>query len=438
MSERDHAPAPYDETAEQALLGALLLRPGIMDDLKGWLLASDFYVPRNRHIYAAIAALHEAGEPIDPVSVWHEIERSGLGEEIGGPAYLISMQANCPAVSSAQRYGRIVAKMSAYRKVMREASEVWESAKKMQGEPDELAERLAAAMSDVAAGVVERVPAGLYNLGAFLGRPEEERAEWVVPGLIRVGWRVMVVAPEGIGKSVLLRQVGIAASQGVHPFTRRRIEPSKALIVDLENPGEAIDDVCKPIVAKVQQVVRNEYDDDRVWLWHQPGGIDLRSRRGKADLEAVIRDVRPQLLCIGPVYKMYRMAKNETHELAALDVQNILDDLRTRYGFGLLMEHHAPKGDGKGKREMDPYGTVLWKRWPELGFGLVPTAKDADTLLVGRFRGDRLQNEWPEKLVRGVDWPWEGVWRSGTFRPSASSVRCSHPSIAEIDDEPPF
>ena len=91
-----------------------------------------------------------------------------------------------------------------------------------------------------------------------------------------------------------------------------------------------------------------------------------------------------------------------------------LDDLRTRFGFALVLEHHAPKGDG-GAREMAPFGSQRWLAWPELGLGLY-AEKDNSGLRVERFRGDRMAASWPDKLVRGQAWPFEGVWRPGLKR----------------------
>lgn len=60
-------------------------------------------------------------------------------------------------------------------------------------------------------------------------------------------------------------------------------------------------------------------------------------------------------------------------------------------------------------REMRPYGSSLFLRWPEIGIGLKPDGEQGD-LWVGRWRGDRLENNWPDKLVRGQIWPWVGRW----------------------------
>jgi replicative DNA helicase len=86
-----------------------------------------------------------------------------------------------------------------------------------------------------------------------------------------------------------------------------------------------------------------------------------------------------------------------------------LDDLRGRYGFALILEHHAPHGPAKD-RQMRPFGSSLWLRWPEFGIALRRDPNDKTALNVGRWRGDRVKASWPDRLVRGKTWPWNGRW----------------------------
>jgi replicative DNA helicase len=92
------------------------------------------------------------------------------------------------------------------------------------------------------------------------------------------------------------------------------------------------------------------------------------------------------------------------------EVQGILDDLRTRFQFALVAEHHAPQGNN-GSRELRPFGSSLWLRWPEFGlrFRAHPD-RPKQVVLVERWRGDRYRANWPDELHRGPAWPWEGRW----------------------------
>src|SRR5207302_4390537 len=70
--------------------------------------AEDFYKPAHGHVFDAVTTLYAQGEPADPVTIADELRRAGLLDAIGGPATMISLQANTPAISHAGRYARIV------------------------------------------------------------------------------------------------------------------------------------------------------------------------------------------------------------------------------------------------------------------------------------------------------------------------------------------
>lgn len=409
---------PHDPDAEAALVGAMLLDRSVADEVAPLVTAADLYLPRYRTLYAEMVSMWQVGQPIDAVTLAASLRQSGNLERVGGEAALVELLAGAGFASNVGAYAQRVVECAAYRRIIQVTNDVRDRAFDQSGHPDELSDVLAAAALEIKSAEVAQMPSDLWTVDEFLERPVEERPRWVIPGLLRVGWRAMMVAAEGVGKTVLFRQLGIAAAQGVHPLRFTGMEPCRTLIVDLENPDDSIIDVCTPIRRQTRQVVRNDdYDADRAWLWHRPGGINLRSRRDRSEFEAVLAHVRPTLVCLGPIYKAYRVEARESDEQAASEVMAAFDDLRTRYGFALLLEHHAPKGSS-GSRDLMPYGSSLWLRWPEIGLKLEPSTDEGNEVMtVGRWRGDRLQNEWPDLLERSKPWPWRGVWYNSRHEP---------------------
>ncbi len=195
---------PYDEAAEESLLGAMLLSPRAIETAHEVVSASDFYRPAHQHVYAAIMSLWNSGQPSDPVTVCDVLKREGLLDAIGGPATLIMLQSNCPATSNAGRYARIVAEMSQYRALIAAALDTVEAGYGMAAPADQLVETFAERLVAVGVTAGGEVPIDLTTLSAFLHRPPEDHAPWVVPGMIRRGWRAIVVAGEGAGKALAL------------------------------------------------------------------------------------------------------------------------------------------------------------------------------------------------------------------------------------------
>lgn len=117
---------PHDLSAEESLLGAMLLSRDAIAAAVEICGADDFYKPAHAHVFDAVTSLYGQGEPADPVTVADELRRAGLLDAIGGPATLLSLQANTPATSSAGRYARIVEEHSLLRRLIGVAGDIAE------------------------------------------------------------------------------------------------------------------------------------------------------------------------------------------------------------------------------------------------------------------------------------------------------------------------
>jgi len=115
---------PHNLEAEESVLGAMLLSNDATAAAIETCGAEDFYKPAHGHIFGAIIALFERGEPIDAVTVRDELTRSGLIESVGDPAVLVSLQANTPSIANAVHYARIVEEHALLRRMIGVAGEI--------------------------------------------------------------------------------------------------------------------------------------------------------------------------------------------------------------------------------------------------------------------------------------------------------------------------
>lgn len=393
---------PHDLDAEDGLLGDMLALPHIIGDVSALVVPGDFYQPYAGAAFAALTHAYHQGEPLDVNSLLVALREAGAEPD---PRWVTRL-ASCG--SSAWRVeARTVVAHRVRRQLAHAIIDVQVDVRNPSVDPGVVIDRLRGHLDSIAIPD-GRPPADLHDLDEFIDRPENASAPWIVPGLLRRGWRVVVVAGEGVGKSTLWRQFAVLAAQGMHPLGFTPLEPCRTLLVDLENPPDAIASGCRPIREQVGR--RQPYQPGRAWLWHRPQGIDLRTRAHRAELGAVLAATKPDLVCLGPLYKAYRRDARETDEQAASEVQAVLDDFRTRHGFALLMEHHAPQ-DNQGYRKMRPFGSSLWLRWPEIGIAMESHNDDPPgSLRMNRWRNDRMVSAWPQRLDRGDVWPWVGVW----------------------------
>lgn len=400
---------PYDEQSERALLGALFYSGAAIDVAAAALTSADFYRPLHGTIFDAIVRLRARGDVIDVMTVRDAVAAAGV---TGVDAQLAEIMVEGGAVNAVPSYAQILVDRSLRRRLMVEGYALAEQAANMTVDALDLLDAHSALVATLGSTMIDREPDDI-SIEEFLARPRSEVSPWVVHGLIRRRHKIMLVGGEGAGKSWVLRFVGLCAAYGIQPFRHTRIPPVRVLIIDLENPEDALYDSFETVLKQVSSVQPNAEAVAR--LWWRPAGINLRSRVDVAELENVIRVRRPDLVCLGPLYASYEnTAKDFGWETAAREVQQVLKTLMVRYDFGLLIEDHAPQADSSGKRQMRPYGSSMWRRWPDIGIGMEPVVDREGTFKLGRWRGDRVPTDWPTWLLRGSvnasPWPFVGMW----------------------------
>ncbi len=234
--------------------------------------------------------------------------------------------------------------------------------------------------------------------------------DWIIPGLLERQDRVILVAAEGVGKTMLARQVAIMSAAGLNPFTYEHMNPIRTLTIDLENPERIIRRMSTSIFGSSKRQSRHGGPADRAHLLIKPAGVDLLKAPDRVLIEEAIERTKPDLICLGPLYKSFLDPGNKTSESVAVEVARYLDYIRTTYNCALWMEHHAPLG-GSGGRELRPFGSAVWSRWPEFGLTLEPdlTADSAHVYKMGNFRGDRDIRHRPTRIKRGKVFPFEVI-----------------------------
>jgi len=243
----------------------------------------------------------------------------------------------------------------------------------------------------------------------FLNEDYDDSYEWIIPGVLEKQERVIVVAAEGVGKTMLARQVALCCAGGLNPFNLSKMPPIRTLTVDLENPERIIRRTSANIMGAVKRFGHTQKIEAELLI--KPSGLDLLKTSDRAVLEQAIEKSRPQLLILGPLYKSFVDPGGRTSESIAIEVAKYLDGIRDVYGCALWLEHHAPLGSSMGSRDLRPFGSAVWSRWPEFGLSLTPdpTATEGYVYNVSHFRGARDKRAFPTKMRRGKTFPFEVI-----------------------------
>lgn len=252
-------------------------------------------------------------------------------------------------------------------------------------------------------GGTQRAP----DLHAFLG-VSDPPVSWVIPGLLERGDRLVWTGFEGLGKSVCVRQIAVAAAAGAHPFKHETFTPQRVLFIDCENSERQ----GRRHFRKLEYAARmkgRRVPEDQLFLIHRPVGIDLTKPEDAAWLLERITAHEPDLLVCGPFYRLHGGDSEE--EKGARRVVAALDTARVKADCALIVEHHAPHGSGGAQRSVRPFGSSLLLRWPEMGMGIMDNSEDwpCRNVVVTPWRGNRDERDWPRALKWGEsdnEWPW--------------------------------
>jgi replicative DNA helicase len=194
---------------------------------------------------------------------------------------------------------------------------------------------------------------------------------------------------------------------GLHPFDHYPIPSMRVLIVDCENGPAHTRRKIRPLVVAAGARGR-EVRETNLWMEIHPEGMDLASDKDASRLLRWVSVIRPDMVMIGPLYRLAPRALNDDSDAAP--VIALLNMIRAR-GACVLLEAHAGHALGMGgRRDLRPRGSSAFLGWPEFGFGIrssdVSEAKKRRIVDVVPWRGDRDERNWPERLAAGGEWPW--------------------------------
>jgi replicative DNA helicase len=115
---------PYNEEAERAVLGSVLLNNDCWREVYSLLNADDFYNAPNRIVFEKMFKLFGEGVPVDPVTLGYALKKENDLEKIGGAAKLSSLLDSVASSSNVAHYAGIVIETSALRKIVYKSQQI--------------------------------------------------------------------------------------------------------------------------------------------------------------------------------------------------------------------------------------------------------------------------------------------------------------------------
>lgn len=248
----------------------------------------------------------------------------------------------------------------------------------------------------------------------ILAEPLEEN-DWIIPNVFARGERLLLTGFEGEGKSTMLRELAVKTAAGVHWWSLTDCDPKRVLMLDMENHPRQ----TQKSYRRLARILRDGYHRSIepgmlsvVRAWDED--VDLLTASGEEWMLERIHAYKPDVVFMGPLTNLAGRDLREDEPVRR--IRDVVKKARSLYDVAVVMEHHAPlRQNGDKERSVRPYGSSIFLRFPDFGYGLRPTE------VKGYFewqktRGPRERDrEFPEYLRWGslepgsLEWYWETV-----------------------------
>ena len=117
---------PHDISAEESVIGSLLLDGLSFTKIASFLEPEHFYLEPNRIIFEIARDLFNRQEPINQISIAHELETQEKLEDVGGRAYLAKVVDVVPTSIHIKHYANLVRRTAAMRTLINAAENISE------------------------------------------------------------------------------------------------------------------------------------------------------------------------------------------------------------------------------------------------------------------------------------------------------------------------
>lgn len=273
-------PEPHNITAEQAVLGAVMLSAAALAEVRELLDGGEFYRPAHQVVWQAVTALADRGDPHDPLSVGAYLGATGLAKA-GGAPYLHTLIAAVPVAANAAYYALIVRDLAYARGVLaasaRLAAAAWEST-------GDTADALRAKVAAEAAALADADRRGWPDPVPLSAAPEVPPFPlWALPEWLAEYAACLAEAtqtPADLAGCLALAVLAVAAQGRIWVEAGAWTEPTCLYVVVVLPPGNRKSEVFRAMTAPLRAVERTMIESAR------PHIAEALIRRRLAEAEA--------------------------------------------------------------------------------------------------------------------------------------------------------
>jgi RecA-family ATPase len=380
MSMVDHAlptgfrALPHNLEAEQAIIGALLIRNSAYQDIAGFLRPEHFYEPVHQRIYQAIEATIEAGRLADAITLRQDFRDDPAVRDINPGDYLTDVALAGEMIMNVGDYARVVIDMAARRQIAALADAV--SNRAYDPTSEEAAAQIALIERDLDSLRHHADQGGLSIIAAasLEGQATKPR-EWLIEDWLPRGAITSYYGPGGVGKSLTALQAAIAISMGL-PFFGIKTEQAPVLGVFCEDDAHELHrrlvSCCKSMSVDIAELT-NLHWSARCGEGFEGGSAgNIIARIDKAtgilvkmplytQIKKTALDLGAKLVILDNISHIFGGNENERADVTQF--LNLLNDLAQAIGGAVLLIGHTAKAEGSEYSGCTAWNNDIRSRW---------------------------------------------------------------------------
>jgi len=313
--------APYNLSAEKAVIGSVLLDPKTIKDIR--LSASDFYLESHQMIFKTVQVMIAKKTDVDYITVCNELEAKGQLSEVGGGAAIMGFINDTVSSLHAASYAEIVRGMARRRVVIAQAQAMVIAAYDPEGDVDAVVAKSmdnlvktaggkggAIHIGEILSTVYDEVEKAMDNPQEVYGIPTGFPDLDAITFGLQKGEVFKIGGEPGVGKSVLACQIMESAAKAGHAGVLYQLEMKAGNVVRRLLSGGSKVATPKMMQGKLSD---NEWDSF----------IEAVERLSKLD---VYIDANSQLTTADIRSDIRRLKKTVDIELVVVDYENLLND----------------------------------------------------------------------------------------------------------------
>lgn len=166
---------PQATDIEQAILGAILMVPAVLDIISEFLVPEAFYRDAHQRVYRAFLSLRNRYLPIDKLTVIEELKKSEELDIVGGPFFITTLDKNVSDTGNIEAHARIVLQKFIQRELIRTSGETIGDAYEDSTDVFDLIDDAEAKLS----GIVNYITRGSYQTADNLVLKTIERVDFL-------------------------------------------------------------------------------------------------------------------------------------------------------------------------------------------------------------------------------------------------------------------